>query len=597
MGSKERGNFFGLLKARKKNSHKSPISQSDEPKDKTEADSMNPEPEKEEVIQNDPSQELAHLWTEYSDPLYEPVRIQELYWDQCKFADEMEKQRLEADRIYTESIMKASNSAMKRSAEEEAQEQTEGDSEEQKDAPEEEFKPEPQDGVARARVSRDGLLAWVYAMPPRNGGRELEDRDLLAVLLQAGIKEGIDKEAMLKVVDEKVYYRPVVIAKGRPAKNGVDGTVKDRYKRVITAQFLEDEMGRVDYKEQNWLQLAEVGDVIAEVQPAVPCEDGISVKGNIINAKIRGKDPDIPQGNNTVLSEDGTQLLAEMAGHVTCVNGKFQIAEILQVNSDVSNSTGNLRFNGDIAVEGDVRNGFLLEALGSILVKGSVEGAVLKAGGNIVIGLGVVGGNQAKLTADGDISCKYMESTEATAKGGIYAESMLWSKACGEKEVNVTKGRGVIIGGTIVSCGQIEAKIIGSQSRRMTELNLREVETISAEEERACEKELAQLRRNLSDLNKNIQFLKNQENNAKQDLLERMIIARDTLAPRESRLLELLKDARTNHGGLSQCRIFCSELYPIVKIQMGEAVLLVNEEHKSCNIFYNSEGEITIGIK
>ena len=98
----------------------------------------------------------------------------------------------------------------------------------------------------------------------------------------------------------------------------------------------------------------------------------------------------LPRGKNTEISEDGTQLVASIAGSVDFTGNVFQVKPVLEVPGDVDFSTGNINFLGDVNIRGNVLSGFTVRAMGNVRVEGVVEaGSSVEAGqGHVPAALG-----------------------------------------------------------------------------------------------------------------------------------------------------------------------------------------------------------------
>lgn len=454
--------------------------------------------------------------------------------------------------------------------------------------------PAPRDAQPQLYISKDGMAAWIYVIPPFNNGRDISEKDLRAVLSQNRVTTGILEDALASIVNDLIYDQSVLVAKGKLARNGVDGSISDRYKRVLHLEFEEDEKGSVDYKHLNNIQSIKEGEEICEITRAVPGQNGITVTGTPYPCTIKGTEIPIPAGRNTVLNKEGTLLISQKTGHVTFANGKFHVDPILKINGNIDNSTGNLDYDGDIFISGDVRNGFIIKATGSIDIRGSVEGAVITAGGPITIASGMSGNGKGVLTSESHIKCRYLEHCTVSAGGNVYAESIINSKVkCGQ-DIVVTSGMGAIIGGTLLAANNINARIIGSKVRRLiTELVIANIPK-SVEESEKLTRELEQLHYNMSEVKKNINYLENSQRADKEQLLERLKQAEEYLNIREqginNRLEEIAADTAVQTG-----LIQCQQLLPVVRIRMGASVLLIQEEYSKSLIYKNNEGEIVIG--
>lgn len=454
--------------------------------------------------------------------------------------------------------------------------------------------PQPRAAQAYLYITKDRMAAWFYVIPPFNDGPDITEEDLKTVLNQEHVSTGILDESLKSIIENKVYGQTVLVAKGILARNGIDGSIKDHFKRDLKLEFKEDENGSVDYKKLNNIQSVREGEVISSITLAVPGENGMTITGQSYPCTIRGTDVSVPVGRNTTLTEDRTLLLSQKTGHVTFVNGKFQVDPILQINGNIDNSTGNLNYDGDILITGDVRNGFSVKATGRIDIRGSVEGAQITAQGSITIASGMSGNGRGTLTSDSDVKCRYLEHCTVTAKGNVYAESIINSKIESGQDIIVTSGMGVIIGGTILASNSINARIIGSKVRRLvTELIIANVPK-NVEESARLTRELEQLHHNMSEVRKNITYLETTQRQDKQQLLDNLKQASAYLNLREQEITNRLNEITATdleQSGIIQCQ----QLLPVVRIRIGSSSLLVQDEYSRSIIYRNNEGEVTIG--
>ncbi len=459
---------------------------------------------------------------------------------------------------------------------------------------EEDEEPEAVDAKVRLYISKDSMAAWVYVIPPFNNGQDIKRADIEDTLARNHVTTGILEKSIENLVGERIYDQLVLVARGVLARNGINGTVKDYFERVFHLELHEDERGTVDYKQLNNIQSVKEGDVICEITHAIPGTNGRTVTGKVYPCENKGVETSIPAGRNTVLNEEGTLLTSQKTGHVTFINGKFHAEAILKVEGNVDNDTGNLDYDGDIFISGDVRNGFSVKASGSIDIRGSVEGAEITAGGPISIAHGMTGNQRGTLTSEDYIRCRYLEHCIVTAKGNIYAESIINSKVESNQDIVVTSGIGTVIGGTLIAANTIQAHLIGSKVRRIkTELIIGSPPQ-KVEEEKRLERELKQLLHNVAELKKNSAYLENSHKENKVQLIqqfkETLVILEDREVEINKRLDELVTESN-QPSGLIECR----QLQPIARIKIGEASLLVNEEHLGSRIYRNSKGEIVIG--
>lgn len=154
---------------------------------------------------------------------------------------------------------------------------------------------------------------------------------------------------------------------------------------------------------------------MAELIPDKEGTAGMDVFGNIVNPP-KVKKANLKFGKHIRLSDDRMKIFSEVDGDVKLSQETVFVSSTYHVPADVDASTGDIHYNGNVHVAGNVRAGFVVEASGDIEVEGVVEGAVLKAGGNIALKRGVQGMSKGVLEAGNDIITKFLES--CTVKAG-----------------------------------------------------------------------------------------------------------------------------------------------------------------------------------
>ena len=71
-------------------------------------------------------------------------------------------------------------------------------------------------------------------------------------------------------------------------------------------------------------------------------------------------------------------MIAARSGHLEFANNAFHVRPVLEIKGDVDYGTGNIDFNGDVHIFGDVREGFDVRATGTIIINGLVEAATVE---------------------------------------------------------------------------------------------------------------------------------------------------------------------------------------------------------------------------
>lgn len=328
------------------------------------------------------------------------------------------------------------------------------------------------DAMVRVLTVGQANDAWAFIVPPVNGGKAVEATDILSALYEIKVTNGINYEDVQRAAQNHIYLKALHVASGQLAVAGENGSVTDRFQRVPKRfLFEEDEDGDVDFKNTGWLQSVRKGDIICDIKPATEGLPGINVFGERIPAKS-GKMPVIPQGRNTSISPDGKSLVADIDGHLIFEDECFRVERNLVINGNIGAGTGNINTHGNVRITGDVPTGFSVKTSGNLTINGTVQGADVYAGGNLIIEKGVAGESMAKVEAGGFIRCGYIQDCTMKAGKDIKAESIVASDIRTEGAVKVTSGKGTIVGGRVSSRYGINARVFGNDSSKYTELDM-----------------------------------------------------------------------------------------------------------------------------
>ena len=226
---------------------------------------------------------------------------------------------------------------------------------------------------------------------------------------------------------------------------------------------------------------------------------GTDVYGKEIVAK-KGNPAIVKAGKNVKESEDGLRIYAAKNGEVYFENNIIYVEETITINGNIDNKTGNIKFNGKININGNVRSGFMVEAEGNIEVFGVVEGAKLISKGDIIIHRGVQGNNQAYLYCLGNLKSKYIENASINSAGNVEADVILHSNVIAKNMITVSGRKGLIVGGNIKAGKEVIANILGSSMGTSTIIEV----GIDPKEKANYE----QLKKEILDIEKNIENTK-----------------------------------------------------------------------------------------
>ncbi|WP_035068195.1 FapA family protein [Nitratidesulfovibrio termitidis] len=170
--------------------------------------------------------------------------------------------------------------------------------------------------------------------------------------------------------------------------------------------------GRVDYRELGYVQTVCAGMIIAEIVPTPPGRQGAD-------------DPARLLGEGCVLDpERPDQVRATRDGHLEWDDSRLSVPDFLLVDEDVTYHVGNIRYPGDMTVNGLVRQGFHLHAR-ALRVSGLLEGAHVRCRTLDAAG-GIKAGGEGDIRATDGVHASFVENARLSSGGDmVVAESAM----------------------------------------------------------------------------------------------------------------------------------------------------------------------------
>lgn len=449
------------------------------------------------------------------------------------------------------------------------------------------------DAEAIIYVSKNRMAAWAFILPPYGEGKSLSRSQLDKTLEENSVCEGIDGEALDRIVEERPYFRLALIARGTPAVPGEDGYVIENFAKEREKSFAMDDRGKLDYKTQNSIQGVREGEVLCQIVAPTQGTDGVNIQGDVLKAKA-GKEAKVLVGRNTELNEDKTQLVSKMDGQLKFQGGRFNVDPQLDVSGDVNYDVGNIDFYGDVRITGDVREGFTVRSAGSVIVDGLVEAATIEADGDVIIQNGIAGDERAVIRAGGTVKAAYMESCTVYAGKEVYANNIIGSYIYCDEKIIVKSGRGTIIGGRHVAGKKIEATTIGCRAERPTELVVGETPNIQKKKE-DLQAFIEKTGKELEEMDRNIKYLAGTAGNhaERRQKMEELLMHRTILLDQFEKSQKELEEITQKGEGSVKGRIIADTVYGPTHVRIRDYTYIIQDEIGNANI-HVEENEIVL---
>lgn len=318
--------------------------------------------------------------------------------------------------------------------------------------------------------SEDLMEAYMIA-PPCNPGENYTLDYLNDCLRINEIKIGILTDQLEQIIEKRLYGKKILVAKGAAPVDGKNGYFEYMFNTELNNKPVERENGSVDYKNTKMIELVEPGQVIAVYHHATKGTNGYNLAAQFQLAKSGVELPPL-RGTGFECMEDGVTYKATTGGKITEMNDRVNIFPVHELYGDVDLSTGNIDFNGDVIIHGNVREGMTVKCTGTVTVDKIVENATIDAKKGIVLRGGVLGSGGAQITSRGDIAALFIEYAHVRTEGNITADSFLDSHIYAGGHIHLSGKKGCIVGGTTHAVCGVSATAIGNDAGANTEVTV-----------------------------------------------------------------------------------------------------------------------------
>jgi len=343
---------------------------------------------------------------------------------------------------------------------------------------------ERRDATLTISIDKDEMTA-IGQVNTAMGGKHLTAKAILNNAQSYGVKKGFSKKDLIELAQmaAKAPAGTTVehpIALGKDPIDGTDAKIKPLVQgaqdRILRPKERED--GSVDMRDFGDLICVKVGEALAKKIPLTQGTQGFTVTGTPLEPNA-GNDIEMKVGQGTRLSSKNENVLvSEKVGLPRFTENSVDVDDVYNIkNVDVS--TGNIKFEGSVIIDGDVNEGMKVIASGDITIGGFVESALLEAGGEITIAGGIIGRKQdventavtdcqmsANISAHGNIFAKYCQYANICCGGNLRIENQLMHSILevdGKLWVGTEdKANGKFIGGFASIGKSVHAGIVGA---------------------------------------------------------------------------------------------------------------------------------------
>jgi len=333
-------------------------------------------------------------------------------------------------------------------------------------------------GSVDLSISSDEMTATLNIHPALKDGLMPSEEEIRSLITRSGIVCGIDESKLQELFTslssgKEIPLEPVVIATGTLPVKGKDGEVVFCFDTEKSLKPRLNPDGSVDYKSISIITPVKKGQKLATLSAPKKGIEGRTVTGRKIEA-VDGKPAKLPAGENTKPDPDyPDSLLSDIEGFVRLNGDLIEVEEGLTINGNVDFSTGNIKYDRDVVINGDVKSGFDVDCGGDLQVSGAIEDSNLKAGGSVLCRYGFVGQGKGIITAKGSINLGFMKNqTVKSWKNVSIAREAINCNIFAREAIFIYGMPLSAAGGVLTARDQIVVNTVGNRSGTKTLLEV-----------------------------------------------------------------------------------------------------------------------------
>jgi hypothetical protein len=281
------------------------------------------------------------------------------------------------------------------------------------------------------------------------------------LLHKNGIIFGIVEESII----EEWLYGParqggkLLIAEGKPPVPPTPGEIQYYFPINFKRPGRINPDGSMDYRDRGEIPHAAEGMKLASKTFPEPGEPGLDVKGKEITVP-EPVDPAFSAGPGTRFNEEKSEIFSTIQGepHLDVMGG-VSVNKEFKVKGDVGFETGNIEFDGNVVVPGEVKEGFSVKCVS--LTAREICGAQVDLSGDLNVSMGIM--DTKLINVKGNIQAKYIRNSTINSYGDLTVQkeivdsTIYLSGACNNE-------RGSILNSTVSAKLGIKAGAVGNES-------------------------------------------------------------------------------------------------------------------------------------
>ncbi|MDR3336644.1 MAG: FapA family protein [Treponema sp.] len=347
---------------------------------------------------------------------------------------------------------------------------------------------DPKNGFFNLSFNANDLELWGDISPPAAASDLITDLYISNMLDRLNVIYGVKWDAIMEAINtvnlERKTVKYIPMAKGDPPVNS-EAEYYELNPKLATSPTPATEDGQIDYKDYTPFVIVKEGQILARKRPRIPGREGRNVHGNEIPYRIsviKG----YAGGENTRTDEN--YIYAEIHGQLVESKKVLSVQNTLVIRGGVDYHTGNIKFPGDVIIDGQVSDGFKIYSGGSVTIKQTfdVTESVIKK--DLTVGGGIIGRGRAIVKVGGVVKTRFINNCRLAGRDNVYVtKEILRSNVYAMGAVDLGE-KGIILGSSVYTIHGVRAKNIGTKFGKLSRIHCGSDFTIKQDKEKSTQR-------------------------------------------------------------------------------------------------------------
>lgn len=322
---------------------------------------------------------------------------------------------------------------------------------------------------------RADLMHAYLTVEPAKGGAPVQIAAIMQEVEKRGLSSTLNIDTVNKTLKEGGFG--VIVASGVPPEHGKDGWFENLIPSIKQRTPHLDEHGMADFRDLGEIVSVRAGEPVMRLHPPTEGKPGKQLDGKVVPAK-NGKVVAFTKHMEgvSISPNDPNLMVSGISGVPVLLNDGVKVEPVYSVK-DVDLHTGNIVFDGTVKIAGDIHAGMTVKVSGDLFVEGTVEGAMIEVGGDIVIKGGIIGSSDQRAKTDekshpyikctGSCTARFVQNAHISAGDGIFInDTAIMSDLTAAHQIIVGdegSQKGSIIGGIARAAMLLKANALGNE--------------------------------------------------------------------------------------------------------------------------------------